>query len=136
MRILLTRPESEIARFATQLEAQGVEPIAAPLLRIEPVVTLPPVPEHVQALLFTSANGVRAYADLAAARDLPVFAVGDATAEAARGVPSVVTRTLAAETVALSREEVRERMSGNLCRCGAHNGIVDAIADVFAGGSR
>jgi xanthine dehydrogenase YagT iron-sulfur-binding subunit len=24
-------------------------------------------------------------------------------------------------------------MSGNLCRCGAHNGIVDAIAEVYAG---
>jgi xanthine dehydrogenase YagT iron-sulfur-binding subunit len=27
---------------------------------------------------------------------------------------------------------LRERMSGNLCRCGAHNGIVDAIAETFA----
>jgi xanthine dehydrogenase YagT iron-sulfur-binding subunit len=27
---------------------------------------------------------------------------------------------------------MRERMSGNLCRCGAHNGIVDAIAATFA----
>ena len=62
-------------------------------------------------------------------------AVGMA-AEAARGLPSVVTSDLAAETVALSRAEVTERMSGNLCRCGAHNGIVDAIAAVFAGESR
>jgi len=27
-----------------------------------------------------------------------------------------------------SREEIRERMSGNICRCGARNGIIDAIA--------
>ena len=32
----------------------------------------------------------------------------------------------------LSDEELRERMSGNLCRCGAHNGIVEAIHEVFA----
>ena len=32
-------------------------------------------------------------------------------------------------TIALSHDELRERMSGNLCRCGAHNGIVAAIAD-------
>jgi xanthine dehydrogenase YagT iron-sulfur-binding subunit len=34
--------------------------------------------------------------------------------------------------VAISGEEIRERMSGNLCRCGAHNGIVDAILETFA----
>lgn len=45
------------------------------------------------------------------------------------GVPSYVTADLTAPVV-LSREEVRERMSGNLCRCGAHNGIVDAILQV------
>jgi xanthine dehydrogenase YagT iron-sulfur-binding subunit len=32
--------------------------------------------------------------------------------------------------VEISAVEVRERMSGNLCRCGAYNGIVDAIMDV------
>ena len=31
-----------------------------------------------------------------------------------------------------TREELQERMSGNLCRCGAHNGIVDAITETFA----
>jgi xanthine dehydrogenase YagT iron-sulfur-binding subunit len=46
--------------------------------------------------------------------------------EVAAGMPSYVTRDLAGP-VTLSRDEVRERMSGNLCRCGAHNGIVDAI---------
>jgi xanthine dehydrogenase YagT iron-sulfur-binding subunit len=47
------------------------------------------------------------------------------------GVPSYVTADLTAP-VSLSREEIRERMSGNLCRCGAHNGIVDAILQVAA----
>lgn len=47
------------------------------------------------------------------------------------GVPSYVTADLTAPAL-LSREEVRERMSGNLCRCGAHNGIVDAILQVAA----
>lgn len=54
-------------------------------------------------------------------------------AEAARGLPSHVTQDLSGETVALTRAEVAERMSGNLCRCGAHNGIVDAIAATFGG---
>ena len=48
------------------------------------------------------------------------------------GVPSYVTADLTAP-VRVTREEVRERMSGNLCRCGAHNGIVDAILEVAGG---
>jgi xanthine dehydrogenase YagT iron-sulfur-binding subunit len=52
-------------------------------------------------------------------------------AEIDAGVPSYVTRDLSGP-VLLSREEVRERMSGNLCRCGAHNGIIDAILAVAA----
>ena len=52
--------------------------------------------------------------------------------EAKRGLPSAVTADLLADTVQLTHDELRERMSGNLCRCGAHNGIVAAIAD-FAG---
>jgi xanthine dehydrogenase YagT iron-sulfur-binding subunit len=58
-------------------------------------------------------------------------AVGMA-AEARRGVPSHVTADLSAEQIALSPDELRERMSGNLCRCGAHNGIIAAIAEIYA----
>ena len=53
-------------------------------------------------------------------------------AEVRRGVPSYVTRDLSAETIELNSDELRERMSGNLCRCGAYNGIVAAIDDVKA----
>jgi len=52
-------------------------------------------------------------------------------AEVEAGVPSYVTHDLSAPAM-LTRNEVRERMSGNLCRCGAHNGIVDAILAVAA----
>jgi xanthine dehydrogenase YagT iron-sulfur-binding subunit len=52
--------------------------------------------------------------------------------ELRRGVPSYVTSDLCAETIALTHDELRERMSGNLCRCGAYNGIVDAIAQVHS----
>lgn len=60
-------------------------------------------------------------------------AVGMA-AELRRGVPSRVTADLTATTLSLSHDELRERMSGNLCRCGAHNGIVAAIAESHAAG--
>jgi xanthine dehydrogenase YagT iron-sulfur-binding subunit len=52
-------------------------------------------------------------------------------AEMRRGVPSQLTGDLASDVVPFDRNEVRERMSGNLCRCGAHNGIVEAIEDAF-----
>jgi len=52
-------------------------------------------------------------------------------AEAKRGVPSNVSADLTAD-VQLTREEMQERMSGNLCRCGAHNGIIDAIRETVA----
>ncbi len=52
-------------------------------------------------------------------------------AELRRGLPSVVTGDVAADTIEFTREELSERMSGNLCRCGAYNGIVDAITEVF-----
>ena len=48
--------------------------------------------------------------------------------EFARGVPSHVTADLTA-TARPTREEIQERMSGNLCRCGAYNGIVDAVSE-------
>jgi xanthine dehydrogenase YagT iron-sulfur-binding subunit len=52
--------------------------------------------------------------------------------EIRRGLPSQVTGDLANGSIALTGDELRERMSGNLCRCGAYNGIVEAITD-FAG---
>ena len=52
--------------------------------------------------------------------------------ELPRCVPSHVTADLSTETIALTHDELRERMSGNLCRCGAYNGIVGAIAEAHA----
>lgn len=46
--------------------------------------------------------------------------------EIANGEPSDVTGS---GEVCLSRSEIQERMSGNLCRCGAYSNIVDAILD-------
>lgn len=51
--------------------------------------------------------------------------------ELKRGMPSHVTHDISADMVTLTHDELRERMSGNLCRCGAYNGIVEAINEVF-----
>jgi xanthine dehydrogenase YagT iron-sulfur-binding subunit len=50
--------------------------------------------------------------------------------EAAAGWPSVVSKDVNADRVVLDDEEIRERMSGNLCRCAAYANIVPAIAEV------
>ncbi|NLR97053.1 2Fe-2S iron-sulfur cluster binding domain-containing protein [Rhizobium sp. P38BS-XIX] len=51
--------------------------------------------------------------------------------EVRRGVPSFVTSDLSSFVIDFSHDEVRERMSGNLCRCGAYNGIIDAIGETL-----
>ncbi len=49
--------------------------------------------------------------------------------EAAKGWPSAATEDLTA-AVTLTDAEIRERMSGNICRCSAYPQILDAIRDV------
>ena len=51
-------------------------------------------------------------------------------AEVKRGMPSVVTVNLAGTASPLTDEEIRERMSGNICRCSAYPNIVAAIREV------
>ncbi len=50
--------------------------------------------------------------------------------EAEAGWPSVVSTNLNADHVTLTDDEIRERMSGNLCRCAAYANIVPAIEEV------
>ncbi len=50
--------------------------------------------------------------------------------EAEAGWPSAVTADLTADHMTLDDDEIRERMSGNLCRCGAYVNIVPAIEEV------
>lgn len=52
------------------------------------------------------------------------------------GMPSTVTEEDHAAGGAPTPSEIRERMSGNLCRCGAYNGIVEAIREVAEADAR
>jgi xanthine dehydrogenase YagT iron-sulfur-binding subunit len=47
------------------------------------------------------------------------------------GLPSAVTNNVSAAVIEFSLEEIKERMSGNLCRCGAYVGICAAIQEAF-----
>jgi len=84
MRLLLTRPQEDARPLADALTARGHEVVPEPLLQIRWHDDAPIDLDGVQAVLLTSANGARALARRTAARDLVVFAVGDATARAAR----------------------------------------------------
>ncbi len=61
-RALVTRPAEDSAALADALRARGIEPLVDPMLRIEPVEDAHLPLDGVQAVLFTSANGVRAFA--------------------------------------------------------------------------
>ncbi len=47
------------------------------------------------------------------------------------GSPSAVTEEMSNGHIEFSDVEIKERMSGNLCRCGAYVGITDAIRQAF-----
>ena len=83
-RVWVTRTEPGASRTAARLEALGFEPLIAPVLEIRPIAQPAPALDGFEALAFTSPNGVAAFAALSEDRALPVFAVGDATAERAR----------------------------------------------------
>ena len=84
MRLLLTRPQMDSEKLARELAEFGISSIIEPLLNIMVQAGPPLNTKGVAALAFTSANGVHAFVERSSRRDLPVYAVGDATARAAR----------------------------------------------------
>ncbi|SEK60013.1 uroporphyrinogen-III synthase [Roseovarius nanhaiticus] len=86
--VLITRPEPYGAEFAAALQdlpGEALPVILSPALVIEGRGALPDLAPY-RWLIFTSRNGVRRYAELSARRDIPAYAVGDATAEEARRI--------------------------------------------------
>jgi xanthine dehydrogenase YagT iron-sulfur-binding subunit len=53
--------------------------------------------------------------------------------EARRGDVSHVTEDVTVTTTRLTDDQIRERMSGNICRCGAYPGIVAAVQEIHSG---
>ena len=87
MRLLITRPEPDNEHTAAALRAFGHEVMLAPLLRIEAIGDADLGAPPWAAILLTSANGARALGSHPRRGELlalPVLAVGDSTANAAR----------------------------------------------------
>ena len=133
-RVWITRAQPGAARTAVRLTALGYEPVVAPLLTIRPLPdALAPAPDFaaVAALAFTSANGVEAFAALGPARQLrdrPVFAVGDATAEAARAAGFTDARSAAGDIHALARLIAASPIQGLILAPGAREPAGDLPA--------
>ncbi|MBV9016452.1 MAG: uroporphyrinogen-III synthase [Alphaproteobacteria bacterium] len=83
-RALVTRPRAEAAGLAEALDRRGIDALVEPLLDIDYRDEALPDLGRVQAVLCTSANGVRALARRTGERGIALFAVGEATAARAR----------------------------------------------------
>lgn len=110
MRVMITRPEVDGAPLAAALQARGILSLMVPLMTIEHRPGPPLDLSGVQALLVTSANGVRAFAARNPQRDPIVCAVGQATARAARDVGFVRIATAAGDVGTLA-EMVRRTLN-------------------------
>ena len=86
MTVLVTRGWPGAERTASGLREMGIDPIISPVLDINFRARIDVDLTDVQALIFTSANGVRAWGPRRDERDITVFAVGDSTAATARSI--------------------------------------------------
>lgn len=101
VRVAITRAQPEAERTAARVRALGAEAIIAPLLTIEPQRCAASL-AGVQAIVFTSISGVRAFSGLVQERGIPALTVGDATAEAARGAGFTEVRSADGDSSSLA----------------------------------
>lgn len=114
MRLLVTRPEPGGAATAARLGALGHDVQLTPLLALEPIAWQPP-PQPPAALLVTSAAALRHAGPLPAGwHALPLFAVGAATAAAARAAGFADVRSGSAGVQALLDSMAAEGLSSAL----------------------
>ena len=106
MRILVTRPLEDGAEIARLLAARGHQALLAPLLEPRfpegPLLEEGAILDRVEAVLATSANGIRALRRRTARRDLPIFAVGPQTADEARRADFTDVRSADGDAKALA----------------------------------
>ena len=139
MRVLLTRPKEDSEPLARRLAGMGHAAVVAPLIEIVPLPDVELRLEGVQALLATSSNGVRALAAHragAAARRLPLLAVGEATARTAREAGFSDVRVAGGDVDALAAlaRKILKPSSGRLVHVAGRDRAGDLKAALGAAG--
>jgi uroporphyrinogen-III synthase len=100
--VWVTRSRPSADATAARLIANGYAPVVAPVLEAQALGAERPDFAGVDALAFTSGVAVAAFAALTPRRDLPVFAVGDATAERAQAAGFIDVQSAAGDAQALA----------------------------------
>ena len=103
LQALVTRPREEAETLAALLAARGVEALIEPLMEVRFRAAAAPDLTGVQAVLCTSANGVRALARASGERRVPLLAVGDATAARARAAGFATVASAGGDAADLAR---------------------------------
>jgi uroporphyrinogen-III synthase len=114
MTILVMRPFPDNEATANALRAAGYKALLSPALRFEPAAVRDEPDVHYDAVIVTSANalrGIEGHALLERLRDKKVFAVGDATAQAARAFGFANVESASGDAIALC-ELVGKRLRG------------------------
>ncbi len=125
--VWITRAQPGADRTAQRLSSLGFAPVIAPLLAIRSLDVAPDL-TGIEALAFTSRNGVQTFAAVSADRSRPVLAVGDATAASAREAGFIDVRSANGDIHALAtliRAESRGRSI-------LHPGAVEPAGDLSA----
>jgi uroporphyrinogen-III synthase len=112
MRILVTRPIEDGEAIAETLRAMGHQPLLAPLLSTDFHDGPEPDFAGVQAILASSANGIRALIRRTARRDLPIFAVGPQTADEAQNAGFIDVRNANGDARTLAEAAMRWTVPG------------------------
>ena len=120
-KIWITRAQPGADATAERVRAMGHEALVAPLLAVRTLDDVRIDLDGVAALAFTSANGVRAFAERTGDRTLKVFAVGAATAAAARaaGFRSVLSADGDVDALAEGIASRRNELKGVVLHSGA-----------------
>ena len=132
MRILITRPREDGEAIAVRLAAAGHTPVLAPLLAPRWFDGPPLDLAGMDAILATSANGVRALIRRTDRRDIPIFAVGPQTSAEARIAGFTRVENADGDARALATAVPRWLASGALLHvCGEQN--EGALAETLTG---
>jgi uroporphyrinogen-III synthase len=132
MKILVTRPRADGEEIAARLAEMGHQALLAPLLEPRFLEGPEPALDDVQAILATSANGIRALIRRTRRRDVPVFAVGPQTAEEASRAGFTDVRSADGDAVALAEAAARwakpEAVLLHICGEDAPGTLADTLA--------